>query len=98
MLNSTSKTASQSNSINPTVAATITGAAIGAGVVAAGVVAMKNSTNQEKVKQVIDDVKAKASSYMRTAEEQVSNGKSKVEETKGVAHKSNQKVKKIWQK
>ena len=79
-----------------TIAAAETGAVIGAGVVAAGVVAMKNEKNQDKVKEIVDEVKAKASTYMKTAQGQVDDSKTKLEQTAVVAQKSNKEVKKIW--
>jgi hypothetical protein len=55
--------------INP-VAAAVTGAVIGAGVVAAGAVAiaLKDEKNRKKVKQTLTNVKKQAVNYMEDME------------------------------
>ncbi|NCS97311.1 MAG: hypothetical protein GW762_01850 [Candidatus Pacebacteria bacterium] len=98
MTNTKQKKSDDLKNVSNTVVAAVTGAVVGASVVAAGVVAMRNNKNQEKVKEIVDDVKAKASTYMKTANDQVADSKSKLEQTADAAKKSNKEVKKIWKK
>jgi len=95
MIKNKQKIKTNSNNRASTVAAAVTGAVVGAGVVAAGVVAMRN---RDKAREIIDEVKAKASTYMKTAQGQVDDSTSKLEQTAAVAKESNQELKKIWQK
>ena len=98
MTDNKQKIKAESNGGVKTVIAAVTGAVVGAGVVAAGVVAMRNDKNRDKAKEIIDDVKAKASTYMKPALDQIDDSKSKLKETTAVAKESNKEVKKIWQK
>lgn len=97
MINKQIKSNDQKNASN-TVIAAVTGAVVGAGVVVAGAMAMRNDKNRDKVKEVVDEVKAKASTYMKNAQDQVADSKTKLEQTADAAQKSNKEVKKIWKK
>lgn len=79
-----------------TVVAAVTGAIVGAGVVAAGIVAMRNNKNRAKAKEIVNKVKAKASDYMKTAKDQADDGKTKLKQTAAAAMESKKKVKKKW--
>ena len=92
--NKSKTTPTSNNKVNPRTSA-LTGAVIGAGVVAAGVMAIKNKHNQDKAKKIVDQIKAKASTFMHTAKDQAKLGKSKIEKTKKIATKSKKEVKKI---
>lgn len=94
MIDNKQKSKSAEKSAASTLAAAVTGAVVGAGVVAAGIVAMQNDKNRDKAKKIIDGVKAKASAYMKTAEDQVEEGKEKLDKTADVAKGSGKKVKK----
>jgi hypothetical protein len=97
MTNHKQKTTVEDSGVVNTVVAAVTGTVVGVGV-AAGIVAMKNDKNKAKAKEVIDEVKAKASAYMKTAQDQADDGKAKLEQTAAVAKDSKKEVKKIWQK
>lgn len=88
----------QNTGINPnngvgTVVAAVAGAVIGAGIVAMG-----SEKNRKEAQEVVDKVKEKASTYMNDAQDQIDDGKAKLEKTAVVAKDSNQEVKKIWKK
>ena len=71
----------EKSGINP-VAAAVTGAVIGAGVIAAGAVAiaLKDEKNRKKVKQTLTNVKRQAVNYMEDMEKQVQGKKNDVQE------------------
>lgn len=98
MINNKQKPPKQTKHSSNTVAAAVTGAVVGAGVVVAGIAAMRNDKNKAKAKKIIDQVKAKASSYMKKTQDQVDDNKAKLEQTALVTKESKKKVKKIWQK
>ncbi|AKM81287.1 MAG: hypothetical protein UT13_C0001G0326 [Candidatus Pacebacteria bacterium GW2011_GWF2_38_9] len=98
MINKKQKTKGAMKNTSNVVVAAVTGAVVGAGVIAAGIVAMGNDKNKAKAKKIINEVKAKASSYMKKTQNQVDDSKAKLEQTATVAEGSKKKVKKIWQK
>ncbi len=61
--------------INP-IAAAITGAVVGAGVAVAGMVALKDEKNREKVKEVLTDVKDQAVGIIEDMQKQGQDKKS----------------------
>ncbi len=61
------------------VAAAVAGVIVGAGVVAAGAVALKDKKNRQKVKQVLADAKDQAVEYMEEMQKDVQGKKSTVE-------------------
>lgn len=63
---------------NPVVAA-VTGAVVGAGVAIAGAVALKDKKNREKVKEVLTEVKDKATGFMEEMQKQAQDKKDEVE-------------------
>ena len=62
------------------VAATVTGAVIGAGMVAAGAVALQDEKKRKKVKNIIKNVKKQAMSYMDDAKKETEHSKKVIEE------------------
>ena len=69
----------QKKGINP-VAVAVTGAAIGAGVVVAGAIAMRNEDNRKKVKEAYKKVKEKAENVKKDIEKRANDKKIEVEE------------------
>lgn len=98
MINNKQKSPKQTKHNSNTVAAAVTGVVVGAGVVVAGLAAMRNDKNKAKAKKIIDEVKAKASSYMKKTQDQVDDSEKKLEQTAAITKESKKKVKKIWQK
>lgn len=66
------------DNVNPVVAA-VTGAVIGAGVVVAGAVALKDEKNRKKVKEVFKNVKHQAMEYMEDMQKHAEDKKDEVE-------------------
>ena len=64
------------------IAAGVTGAVVGAGVVAAAAMALKNEKNRKKVNKVIADVKHQATDYIKTLKKDpnVKKGIAKIQE------------------
>ena len=73
----------------------VAGAIVGAAVMA---VAVRNQKNQKRAKVLLEQVKNKASSYMKKAQEEVAEGKKKVDKTLDVVEDSDKKVAGIWKK
>lgn len=67
--------------VNPVVAA-VTGAVVGAGIVAAGAgaVVLSDEENRKKIKKVINNVKDRAEDYLAGIEKQADDKKSEIEE------------------
>lgn len=84
-------------SINP-MAAAITGAVVGAGVAAAGAMALKDDKNRAKVKNMIDAVKTHATDHLdkmqTVADEKTSEMKGKAIEGKKAVKKEVSKTQK----
>ena len=72
------KTSQVSAGVSPVVAA-VTGVVVGAGLAIAGVVAMKDKKNQEKVREAVDNTKDKAAELMKDVQEQASKTQDEVE-------------------
>jgi len=64
--------------INP-VAAAVTGAVVGAGLVVAGAAALSDKKNRDKAKQVLGNVKDKATTYMKDMKKEARDKKDKAE-------------------
>lgn len=76
---------------NPVVAA-VTGVVVGAGVAVAGIVALKDKKNREKVKQVLTNVKDQAVGYMEKIQKKVKDKKGNVEKKLADGQKEVKKV------
>lgn len=72
----------------------IAGVVVGAAVMAV----VTNHKNQERAQVLLEKVKDKASTYMKTAEDEVEVGKKKVAKTLDVVQDSDKKVAGIWKK
>jgi len=72
----------------------VTGVIVGAAVMAV----VSNHQNQKKAQVILDQVKEKASSYMKVAKNEVKEGKKKVDKTLDVVEDSDKKVAGIWKK
>ena len=64
--------------VNPFVAA-VTGIIVGAGVVTAGVMSLKNKDNRKKVKKVIDKVKTTSQDYLKKTKDFINDNEIEVE-------------------
>ena len=98
MLANKQKNTLKPKNISNAAASVITGAVVGVGVAVAGIAAMRNDNNKAKAKKIIDEVKDKASSYMKIAQDHSESGKTKLEQTAAITDEAKKKVKKIWQK
>jgi hypothetical protein len=67
------------NGFNQT-AAVVTGAVVGAGMAVAGMIAMKDEKNRDKVKEVFTNVKNKAIDYIEDIQKQTQAKKGEVKE------------------
>lgn len=65
--------------LNP-VAVAVTGAVVGAGIAIAGVVALKDEKNREKVKEALTNVKDRAENYIEDVQKQARDKKDEIEE------------------
>ena len=72
----------------------VAGVIVGAAVMAA----VSNRKNQKQAQVLLEKVKNKASSYMKTAQEEAEVGKKKVVKTLGVVQDTDKKVTGIWKK
>ncbi|PIY80379.1 MAG: hypothetical protein COY80_03240 [Candidatus Pacebacteria bacterium CG_4_10_14_0_8_um_filter_42_14] len=72
----------------------VAGVIVGAAVMAA----VSNRKNQKQAQVLLEKVKNKASSYMKTAQEEAEVGKKKVVKTLGVVQDTDKKVTSIWKK
>lgn len=66
------------NGINPVVAA-LAGAVAGAGVAIAGAVALNDEKNRDKVKEVLNNAKKQATTYVEDVKDQIQDKKEEVE-------------------
>ncbi len=69
----------EQNAISP-LAAAVTGVVVGASVAVAGVVALKDGKNRDKVKKVLTNVKNQVSGHMEEVQEDVEDKKNEIEE------------------
>ncbi len=77
--------------LNP-VAVAITGAVVGAGIAVAGVMALKDEKNREKVKKVLNNVKKQATDYAEDVQNKIRDEK---EEAEKKLAEVKEKVKKV---
>ena len=94
---SNQKKQEERNSGFKTAVAAVTGAIVGAGMAVAGAIVLKDKKNQEKVKQVLTNVKDKAMGYMEKMENEEKEKKvvKKVKKIVKLAKDTKQKVKEI---
>lgn len=64
--------------VNPFIAA-VTGIIVGAGVVTAGVMSLRNKDNRRKVKKVINKVKTKSQDYLKKTKDFINDNEIEVE-------------------
>lgn len=81
-----------------TVAAAVTGIAVGAGVAVAGAIALSNKKNQEKLKGFVRGIQKQVGSKKEEIEKEVAKGKEKLTKTADTVLDAKKEVKKTWQK
>lgn len=82
------------NPANDSMVLPVAGVIVGAAVMAV----VSNHKNQKRAQVLLEQVKNKASSYMKTAQEEAEEGKKKVSDTLGIIKDSDKKVAGIWKK
>jgi len=80
MTNHSQKTQNEQKNGLDQITAAVTGAIVGAGVAVAGVIALKDEKNRNKVKQVFIDAKNQAVGYIEDIRNQAQDKKAEVEE------------------
>ncbi len=91
MIDQKEKRFKKKDGVNPVVAAAA-GAIVGAGVAAAGVVALNDERNREKVKEVLANVKEQAKGYIEDIKKKEQAEKEEVEQNLSEGKEKGQKL------
>ena len=95
MTNHSQKTQNEQKNGLDQITAAVTGAIVGAGVAVAGVIALKDEKNRNKVKQALIDVKGQAIDYIENIRNQAQDKKAEVKKIAKVVKNAKMEIDKI---